>query len=217
MTRRLAIVVAALSVVFVGLRPSTASAQGRPAGLGIVAGAGIAHSFNADLDFVASAWELGIRHGLSDTLSVEAVFGEWRHTETTTFDDAVIETPAGPGRVDRIEQRTGRTSDELLLNVLGRAHAARVEVAGGGGVGFVTLRRDFTQTITGCAGSSAGLCGQTNDSFSRVSAAVQGVGSVAVPVSPRVSVYGAARLTIVGRDAGSSGFRIVGGVEVAPF
>ena len=188
-----------------------------PERVSLVAGAGVAFPFNADLDFAAAAWELGARAALSRRVALEVTFGEWRHEQTSTFADVPLPLPGGvTGRIGHVEERTRRTALDGAVTVLAGGRLGAVRVSGGGGVGVTALRQTVRQTPTGCTAPAALLCRETATASSSISMAVQGMGRLAVPVTSRLSAYVEGRLTAVARDlVGWSDVRVLAGGQVA--
>ena len=193
-------------VVFICLSATTASAQSgdSPPAISAGAAAGVALPFHGDFDFIPWAWEADLRIRLSRRVLVEAVMGDWRHTERLVF--------TGLPSIARLEQTSERVQRSWQVNALSTRRIGRVWIVGGGGVGLVQHRRSTFTIAEGCAAGVA--CGEHESVFSNASAAVQGVGGMEVGATGPVALSATARLVVPLRDPAGMDLRFTAGIRL---
>jgi hypothetical protein len=187
-----------------------------PPRLSLAAGIGLAHPLHGDLGFTAGLWEVSARGRLGRRVALEGAISEWRHTTAIDRSDVPLHGPDGIiGHAGLIAERTTRASRSYQVNLVALGRAGPVTLSGGGGVGVLAMRREFTATVSDCISSVPVACADTRSEVSNVSASLQGVAAVDVYVASRMSAYGQFRFVGPTRDLGGSELRFAFGVRVA--
>lgn len=193
----------------------TARAQSRDALVSVGGGVGVTHPYHGDLNFIAPSWELDAVVG-RDRVVVDVSYGRWWRDEQHVIPDVVISGPTGViGRVAELDERTHRTTTRVEVGVLRRFRVGRAHVAGGGGVGVMTMARRYQVQGTGCSGTVPDWCVPMSQTYTEGTFAFHAAGLVDVRLRGRWSVYGAARLGLPSQDIGSMELRTLGGLRFA--
>jgi hypothetical protein len=199
--------------------PAPARAQSasdaEPPLLSIAAGGGVSHSLHGDLDFVAGLWEVSARGRLGPRTALEGSFAEWHHTERTELRDVPLHGPDGLiGHAGLIAQRTTRVGRSMEVNLVALGRTGGVTVSAGGGVGILTMRRDFRQIVSDCTSSLPNACNESRSEVTNASLTFQGLAGLDVHLTSRVSAYGQFKFVAPTEDLGSSELRFTAGVRV---
>ena len=203
----------ALSLSLVGVPLATAQGQDAPS-VAVSAGAGMAFPLHGDFDFTAPEWQLAIRAAAAQHFVLEGFFDEWRHASEEVRLGVPLLGPTGPiGQIGRLEQRTEWSARTVGFNLLGRGSTERVSVTGGGGIGYMTLRRVSTDTVSDCVASVPGVCQNRESEFSNSSFSFQTVAGVDVFITSRVAAYAQFQSITPSEDAGSTHLSVIGGMR----
>jgi hypothetical protein len=194
-----------------------AAAQGRnPPQLAASVAAGVANPLHGDLDFNALAWQVAVRGPLSQHVLLEGFFDAWRHTTDLDFPGGLLQGPQGViGQYGGIAQRTVYFTYTVGLNVLARGEVGRLSITGGGGPGFLSYERTFTQTFSDCQSTVPQACQTFQNRHTSRGFGVQGGVSADVALADRVAVFGQFQLAAPVEDFGSAHVSLMGGLRVA--
>jgi len=187
-----------------------------PPRISLGAAAGAAFPLHGDFNFNAWAWDTDVRIVLSRHTRVELSAGEWRHGTSVVRLNAPAQGPSGLiGTFGRIEQSTRHVQRAVHVSMLATGALGRVQLFGGGGVGFLGYNRRTRTTITDCSPPVVESCGTAEATHDRLSGSIQGSGGADVALTDVFSSYIQARFTIPASDPGGADVRLVGGVRIA--
>ena len=209
--KKASFLLAALSFV-----PAAASAQhAQPVRLAAGAAAGLAIPLHGDFGFNAPEWQISIRAAVSDHVLLEGFFDEWRKSTENVLENLPLRGPdAIIGHVDRISLRTQHVTRSVGMNGLLRGQFGRVSLTGGGGVGFMSYRRDYSETTTGCQSTIPSVCQGRENRWTNSSFTLQAAGGVDVALTSRLSGFAQYQMIAPVNDFGSMHVGVIGGVRV---
>lgn len=177
--------------------------------------AGLAAPFHSDLGFTAPEWQLAVRIRVANQVSTEVFFDEWRHADDTVFANVPLQGVSGViGRVGEIRTRTAYTTRAIGWNVLLHGGTRRFTAHGGGGPGYMTFHRRFTQTLNDCTASDPRICQDYETQHAAGSFATQFVGGAEFAISSRLAAFGQVQVAVPLEDPGSSHSSTTGGIRV---
>jgi hypothetical protein len=194
----------------------TAWAQGEESpSVAASAAAGMAFPLHGDFDFNAPEWQLAVRAAASRHFVLEGFFHEWRHSTERTLIGIAVQGPQGViGHIGRFEQRTEHTTRTMGFNALARGFAGSASFTGGGGAGYTTFLRRFTETISDCESSVPGVCQNRESRFSNGSFSLQGLAGVDVAITSRIAAFGQFQAVMPVNDFGSMHLSVTAGGRV---
>ena len=188
-------------------------AQTTDARLSASVAAGLAAPMHADLGFTAPEWQVAVRARISRHVSMEVFFDEWKRGEESTLLDVSFQGSV-VGGAQQIRSQTVYTSRLAGWNTLVHGGTRRLTIFGGGGPGFVTFTRRFTQTLTGCTASDPRACNDFSNTHRSSSFAAQLLGGAEFALSSHLAAFGQLQVAVPFQDPGSSHTSTTAGVRV---
>jgi hypothetical protein len=180
--------------------------------------AGLASPLHADLEFNTPEWQLAVRAATDKHVALEVFFDQWRQAEATVASGGRFSGIGGlTGTYDAIRYGTEFTVRTVGFNALLSQSFGRVSVSGGGGPGFLVLRRVSWLKYQNCRVNQPDACVNGRSSHADGSFSIQGVAGSEITITtrtPTIAVVTRFQFILPVRDPGSGHTSLLAGLRV---